>query len=180
MNDYDMESKILETIFEQLSVERRVRAFVTERMPSYIGQMQTNYKNVIKDYQQELQDIWTEFDLSADTSSFRFGSAEYQMALTSRHITQYEEMLAELEEVDQCTDRICCLVLPYLYGLGVEQIRRMIYLQYLVPKLKGEEKLRKKRNNQRIKHLKIISKSRKHPRYKPMPKLSMETNQLKH
>lgn len=180
MNDYEMETKILEKIFEQLSVERRVRAVVTERISSYICQLQKNYKRKLEDYQDELEDIRTECDLPVDASPFRFFSSDLEMTFTWQYITQYKEMLTELEDVDRFTERICCLILPNLYGLGVEEIRRMVYLRYVIPNLKGEEKLRKKKNNQRLKHLKIISKSRKNPTYKPMPKLPLKRNRLQH
>ena len=181
LDDDPIELNILQTIFDQLSVHRRIHIAAIKLVPNHIREVEIRYKKLIEDRRRILQDPTTHMGRFHPES--RFGSistAAQQIEWMREEIVECEKELIKLRQVERFTDEICCSVLSKLSRFATGEIRRISHLRSILLKLKSEERIQRTKNRQRVKDLKIIYKSQKQHDDLPISKYPIRKYQSRH
>lgn len=179
MSDNQIKIDILQAIFEKMSVQQTIRTTITECLPDYVCQMEKKYNNLVEDLRTLSQNPVNETGVPFGWWKYSWFSPSRNMEQKKKEMLECQENLTKFRQVNQVTDEICSLVMVDLYKLGIDLIRHMVHLQSVIPNLKAKEDLTK-RNDRRIKNLKIMSKPQKKSIYKPLPKLPMRKHHNRH
>lgn len=180
MDDHQMETKILQLIFEQLSIRQKIRITVTEILPSYISLLETKHKKLIEDHRQIVKNSSTQSRRAFAFGWFRLFSPEQEIERLRREILESENYLMKLRQIDQSVDEVCDSVLSHLYQLVIERIRYVISIRCFLSRLKEKEKILPKGIKCERENLKIISKCQRTHDYKPIQQFPMKNICCKH
>ena len=106
MYDEKIKRRILFEIFEDPSVQTRIRQKVTARMPNHIRDMKEGYSTKIQ-YMREYQRHLQRGDKITETLCLRVLMKLTKREKISGTIGDHEKKLQELHQVDQLTERFC-------------------------------------------------------------------------